>query len=284
MKVSIFIVGAAKSGTTSLHNYLNQHPNIVMSRQKESDYFSNKEILEQGLYYRKAKVHSLETYKRLFPSTENGKLYGESSVSYLFYPKVPARIKKYNPSSKIIIILRNPIKRAFSHYLMDFRLGLISESFESVFKKRSGLFFQQYFELGNYTQQVKRYFDCFKQKNVHIIWHDDFKKDIDLEMKKTYKFLGLDSFPNMDFRRAHNTFSLPKNEIIRKIYSVIWARRIFSFLLPRKLINSIKFFLFNKSHKPKLTDQLYHDIKSYYLQDICSLERLLSKNLDMWKK
>ena len=147
MKVDFFIVGAPKAGTTSLYHYLNEHLEVEMSSQKEPDYFSDDALQEQGLYYGKNRIDTLDKYNNLFVNHQ-AKLRGEGSVSYFFYDDVPNKIKKYNPDSKIIIMLRNPIDRAFSHYLMDYRLGLVSESFEDIVKKKSNhkyvnLFYQQ---------------------------------------------------------------------------------------------------------------------------------------------
>ena len=103
MKVDFFIVGAPKAGTTSLCHYLNEHPEIVMSRQKETDFFSDESLQKQGLYYGKNRVDKIEKYHNLFPTLQEKK-YGEASVSYLFYEDVPKKIKEYNSNGKIIII------------------------------------------------------------------------------------------------------------------------------------------------------------------------------------
>ena len=177
MKVNLFIVGAPKAGTTSLHHYLNEYPEILMSIIKEPDFFSDIEIQEQGLYYGSSRINNITKYNSLFSDWIDESIIGEASVSYLFYPNVPQRIKIYNDNSKIIIMLRNPIERAFSHYLMDYRLGLTSDTFEEEFDKKNTLNFQQYFLLGNYFHQVKRYLDIFGKENVHIIWYSDFKEN-----------------------------------------------------------------------------------------------------------
>ena len=109
-------------------------------------------LQKQGLYYGKNRISSMEQYHALF---EKSKVVGEASVSYLFYDDVPNKIKAYNASAKIIIMLRNLYSRAFSHYLMDYRLGLINQSFESVLAEKNRsikqeLFYQQFVRLGLY--------------------------------------------------------------------------------------------------------------------------------------
>lgn len=284
MKVGIFIVGAPKAGTTSLHYYLNEHPEILMSAVKEPDFFLEKEITDLGLYYGTTAIDTSERYHNLFSDKKDEKIFGESSVSYLYYPEVPKRIKEYNTEAKIIIMLRNPVDRAFSHYLMDSRLGLFSDKFEDVFNKKEGLKFQQYFLLGNYYEQVKRYFDEFSKENVHIIWYSDFKKDAEQEVQKAFKFMDVDSSCKVNFKTVHNSFFMPKGKIIRKIYSIVWLRKLLLFLFPFTLVTFIKSTFFTKGKKPKITNESRKIFTEYYLDDICKLEELLSINLSEWKK
>ena len=185
MKVDFFIVGAPKAGTTSLYHYLNEHPKISMSSVKEPNYFSHEELENQKLYYKSNKINSLDSYHNLFPTRDANLIYGEASVSYLFYKNVAEKIKTYNRMQKIIILLRNPIERAFSHYLMDARLGLISKSFESVVDgfettSKNKLYYQQYIELGKYYNQILNYKRLFNDKNILIIDYEDFKNKTSL--------------------------------------------------------------------------------------------------------
>ncbi len=283
MKVGVFIVGAPKAGTTSLHHHLDEHPDIVMSSRKETDYFSSNEILDQGLYYNTNPILSLEDYLNLFPSLEDDKLYGESSVSYLFYSSVADNIYKYNPSSKIIIMLRDPLHRAFSHYLMDRRMGLNSKKFDEIFDEGSGLFFQQYFEIGKYTEQIKRYISVFGREKVHIIWYSDFKKFPHGEIKSLYRFLGVDEdfIPNLG--EVHNRFFIPKNILIKNLYTSPLIRRCVKYFFGDK-ISILKRLLFQSTKKPQLSALLIDKIQDYYFDDICQLEILLDKDLSSWKR
>ena len=284
MKAEIFIVGAPKAGTTSLFHYLDAHPDIRMSSEKEPNYFSDKELSEQGLYYGTSRIDTLEKYNKLFTEKKEYQILGEASVSYLFYPEVPQRIKDYNPKSKIIIMLRNPLERAFSHYLMDYRLGLTSESFEFEFNKKIGLNFQQYFLLGNYYSQIKRYFDVFGKENIHIIWYSHFKKNTLSEVEKVFDFLNLKSTHSIDFNKIHNSFSMPKNNFIRKIYSVVWLRKLLTILIPTTCVSFLKSSLFNKGNKPAISNETRNKVSSYFEKDIENVENLLSVNLERWRK
>ena len=112
---NLLIVGAAKSGTTSLHNYLIQHPDVFMSKHKEPHFLINNEI---GLSRIPKGINKINDYSNLFLNSENYQYRGESSAMYLQFPEIAIKnIKKYlDKHVKIIIMLRNPVDRAFSGY------------------------------------------------------------------------------------------------------------------------------------------------------------------------
>ena len=288
MKVDFFIVGAPKAGTTSLYHYLSEHPQVEMSCQKEPDYFSDKAIHEQGMYYAKNRVDTLDKYESLFVQKESV-VYGEASVSYLFYENVAEDIKKYNPNAKIIIMLRNPIERAFSHYLMDYRLGLISDSFENVLAKKSKhknahLFYQQYIEVSKYAKQIQRYLDFFKKENILFIDYEDFKKNVSKTVDQVYNFLNISTEFVADINTKHNTFIMPKNKIIRLIYSFVFLRKILTFLFPIYLVKNIRVLLFKSDEKPELLKETRSLLKRIFNDDIKNLEEVLSKDYSKWIK
>ena len=132
-----------------------------MSINKEPDFFSDREIQEQGLYYGSSRINNITKYNSLFSDWIDESIIGEISVSYLFYPNVPERIKIYNDNSKIIIMLRNPIEEAFSHYLMDYRLGLTSNSFEEEFDKKDDSEFSTIFSIRKLFSTSKKIFRYF---------------------------------------------------------------------------------------------------------------------------
>ena len=285
MKVDFFIVGAPKAGTTSLYHYLNQHPDIEMSKVKEPNYFSSKSIKDQGTYYNSNIVDNYMEYHSLFNLENKTALFGEASVSYLFYHDVPVKIKKYNNSSKIIIVLRNPIERAFSHYLMDYRLGLVTQEFRHIIQKlkESGdnnLLYQQYIELGQYSEQVLRYINEFGRDNILIIDYDNFKHNNKKEVQDVYNFLGVDVGFLPDFSVNFNKFILP-NKLIYRFYSIRLIRKIVAAFLPVNMQDYIrrKFFL---SNKPVMSVQIRDQLKEVFEEDIIKLSKILDKDFKKW--
>ncbi len=121
---NFLVIGAAKSGTTALHEYLKQHPQIYMSPQKEPHFFSleGKKVDFRGPGDKREEqlnnsVTNIEDYRKLFQGVSNEIAIGESSTSYLNNPEAPERIRHYIPNAKLIAILRNPVARAYSSFL-----------------------------------------------------------------------------------------------------------------------------------------------------------------------
>jgi len=286
MKVDFFIVGAPKAGTTSLYKYLNQHQDVVMSSVKEPNYFSKEELESQDLYYASKNITDEKDYHSLFQANGEKKKLGEASVSYLFYPKVSKRIFTYNKDAKIIIILRNPVDRAYSHYKMDFRLGFVNRDFEDLVlnnNQEGSLFYQQYIDLGLYHLQVKSYIDEFGSTNVCVMFYEDLKKDRATFVNNIFSFLNLKSDSNINFNLKYNKSKLPSNNFMRYLYSISLVRKTASFLFNERLINFINKNFFRESNQ-EIESKVRHKLNQVFLNDIFMLEKLLNKDLSSWRK
>ena len=202
---NFLIVGAAKSGTTSLYYYLKEHPEICISKNiKETFFFTGKDfkdVNKESCNYGRYAVTSLERYKLLFNHCANKKVRGEVCVAYLFFYKESIQnIKKIlSDKVKIIIVLRNPIDRAFSNYLHHVRDGCEKETFEKALslekeRKRKKWWWGYYLiEAGMYYDQVKAYLENFSEVKIYL--YDDLKKDPLSLVQDIYRFLEVnDSF------------------------------------------------------------------------------------------
>ncbi len=282
-KVDFFIVGAPKAGTTSLHNSLALHPEIFMPDIKEPNFFSSDELLADQLYYREKIISSLQEYEKLY-SVAGNKIKGDASVSYLFYPLTAEKIKQYNPESRIIIILRHPIERAVSHYQMDKRLGFVNAPLEAIFAdggNNAPSYFQQYFLLGKYTDQVKKYLNVFPESQVKIFFFEEVKSDFKKVMKDTLLFLGVNNFemiPVSENQNASFDFSLP---LFTKLYRHSWIRKGLKKAIPASLASNLM-KNFSRKSKSDISEKLRIQLKEFYRDDIHELNRLLNQNLKHW--
>ena len=137
---NFLIIGANKAGTTSIYSYLKQHPQIYMSPVKEPMFFTlegknidRTEVSRQITL--KTAVNDIEDYQALFQGVSNEKAIGEASTAYLHCPWCAERIKQYIPDVKLIAILRDPIERAYSNYLMYVRWGLETLDFPEAVRQ-----------------------------------------------------------------------------------------------------------------------------------------------------
>ena len=279
MKINTFIVGFPKSGTTSLHYYLNQHPDVCMSNIKEPNFFSSNEIAE--LYYDNTVIKTMSDYIKLFDHPNN-KILGESSVSYIYYSSVAKKIFNYNNNAKIIIILRNPVDRAFSHFLMDNRLGYCNINFKEVISnpKKYPLFYQQYVDIGHYYEKIKVYIDIFKKENIKILIYEDFIKETQKYVNEVFDFLEIKRF-KVDIS-PKNSYEKPSNFILEKLYKFKILRYLFN-LLPVFLINAIKSIFFKGVSKPILDADLKSKLFNIYEYSFIKLSGLTQKDLTKWK-
>ena len=282
-----YIVGTPKSGTTSLFHYLNDHPEVFMCPVKEPNFFSYDQILQQNLYYSEKGIGIKEDYEKLFKEVSIEKAIGEASVSYLFYDKVPARIKASVPDAKIIIILRNPVDRGFSHYLMDKRLGYVDLSFEDIVYKRVdhpllALYYQQFIELGFYFEQVKRYLDIFGNEQVRVYINEDLKADITQVVQSLYDFLDVDSGHMPDLGKKYNVYQEPRNTLIRNLYSARTLRRFSRTIVPNRLIDTVKNTLLVRGEKPMLSSSTREHLNELFRMNILQTGDLIDRDLSHW--
>jgi hypothetical protein len=284
---NFFIVGAPKSGTTSLYHYLDEHPDVYMCPVKEPNYFSYNDITKQNLYYSEKGFGSKDKYESLFRGVTCEKAIGEASVSYLFYNSVPQKIKDTVPEAKIIILLRNPVDRGFSHYLMDSRLGYVDIPFEDIVNKNSThrllfLYYQQFIGLGFYFDQVKRYIDVFGENQVRIFIDEDLKSDLSAVIHSVYDFLGIDNNLMPDIKKQYNVYQKPRNTLARHLYSIKPLRQVSRTFIPTGFIDSVRNIFLAKEKKPELSIKTRKFLIELYKEDIQKLSAFIGRELSSW--
>lgn len=175
------IVGGMKCGTSSLFNYLNQHPQLSGSIYKELRYFSHNEYYSKGeKWYR-----SHFPLKKKLPA---GSLTFEASPDYLASPETPERMEKLVPDTKIIALLRNPTDRAISHYFHSIKKGWRQGKILGAMKVEDTIFKQR----GLYKKQLERYYKLFPSENILVLGSETFFENPVETLKQVYLFLGVD--------------------------------------------------------------------------------------------
>lgn len=213
---TFFIIGAAKTGTTSLHYYLSQHPEIQMSANKEPNFFSGP---ENGIPYPNKRVGDLANYERLFDPVIAVR--GEASVGYSNHPRrrgVPERIKELVPNAKFIYMVRDPVERTVSQY--HYRVAVEGER-RSLREALSDLSdpYSIYICPSLYATQIELYLRHFDQANVLVLEQADLLLDRRSVLREIFEFLSVDaSIDSSRFTEELNT----KGE--QRIYPPGYAR------------------------------------------------------------
>lgn len=281
-KTNLFIVGVPKSGSTSLHNYLNKHPAICMSKIKEPNYFTAEEIKKQNLYYKDAPlINNINEYSSIFEHN-NEKIIGESSVSYLFYPNTAKKLFNYNPKAKIIILLRNPIERSFSHYLMDFTSGYFDYKFNEIiknnFKIKDSNTYQQIIELSLYYNQIKSYYEIFDEKDILILFQEDLNKNINSTLNKICDFLEITKYSNKNDQsnKKLHAYKKPRNIFVNYLYKQQKIKSIIRNTISSNLKNKLKSLLVKEAVKPEMSNSERRYLQSLFKNDVEQLSNLIS--------
>jgi hypothetical protein len=298
MDPSFIVIGAGKCGTTSVYNYLDAHPNVFVSRVKETKFFAvmGRNIEEckftHGDHVFQNYINNRSEYFELFEDAVKYTVSGEVSPQYLASPTAALHIKDELPDTKIIAILRDPVARAFSSYRFRYSNGWEESDFHSAFMddvkgNRNQWVGGRVYHIGLYARHLKKYFDTFDRSNIHVCFYEDMVKSNQKFMNEIYEFLGVRS---LDTEFSEEKFNVtrpkyyPKNKYgscLRRL-ALQFVNRLLKAQERRPVIKcALKpFFTNSSSLSPKLREQLV----SYYLDDICELEQMLDMDLSKWKR
>jgi hypothetical protein len=284
---NFFIVGAAKAGTTSLHALLRAHPEVFMSMPKEPHHFCQVEPPFELRWHFEA-YSDPARYLKLFREANGFKAVGEGSTSNLWHPEVPGRIRERVPHARIIISLRDPIQRAYSHYLMHVREGIQNLGFYDALQEdlhRTGWEWgisHFYVEKGRYAAQVKRYLEVFGPERVTVLLFDQFQRDPRAKLLEVVRFLELDPAPaaRIDAARIHNRHRAPRGRWSRLLAGSRLSRMLGETIVPRRLGSFIyERILLKAARKPPLDPRAREFLTRIYEPEIDELERILKRDL-----
>jgi len=288
LRLDFICVGTQKAATTTLHDILKKHPDIFLPQEKETHFFDIEERYELGLDWMN---------KTFFSGYNYEKIKGEFTPEYLFYEEVPERIHSvFGEDIKIIMVLRNPVSRAFSHYLMSKRRGYEKLSFkESILTERERMVnspFERshfsYINRGLYYNQILRYFKYFKNKNILILnYEKDIKENLKDTINKIQDFLKLDRV-DLDINIKSNTAKRARLQLINDLLNnnSISKKGFKFFFRSKKLRNKIKIFI----KRINRTKNIYNlDLiekrrifNLYFKEDVNKIEGLLDEDLSHW--
>lgn len=297
---NLFIPGAAKSGTSTLHEMLNQHPEICMSYEKEP-FFMIQNDFEKNMKFYEAR------YNELFKHKPDATYFGDSSTSYMLFPNFIKRTKKYLKNDvKFIFILRNPVDRILSSFLYIKSFGSERLKFEDAILKDMHIEpnlntklpegkFKSYFQYGLYGKWLKRFYDSFDDEQVKIILFEDFKINPLSEVNDCFRFLNLSEMDSLITKKTNATRVLKhaylhenflrltggRSKIMKPVYN-IFPRKTKDFFKV-KISDFIIKITETKNSYPKLTDEQRKWLANLYKDDFVLLKQLVDKDFSLWK-
>lgn len=286
-KPNLFIVGAPKAGTTFLYHTLKKHPDIFLSELKETNYFSIDAIEQQQLFVETENIHSLAEYEKAFEPVTTEKVIGEASVSYLFYPETAQKIHSFNPDATIVVLLRNPVERAYSHYLMDYNFGYVNDDFEKVIDtnynhKYADLYYQQYIELGFYDEQIPRYVDLFGSQ-VKIYLTDQLKEGSKKVLADLFETLGIDEVDLLKKNRNSNSFKKARFPGIRYLYGNHNVKQTIKKITGSRFNAFFKRLLFEQdAQKPQMNEEIRQQLNELYAPHIKKTQQMIEQDITHW--
>jgi Sulfotransferase domain len=283
-----FIVGAAKAGTSSLYNYLVQHPDIFMSDVKEPHYFYGEVSPDTPMRREKTLGH----YLKLFEGVPDDVRAGEASTSYLYAANAPREIKQLQEDAKIIMVLRNPVDRAYSQYWNQVRDGVEPLSFEDALKaeperKRKNWWHGfLYVETGRYAEQVHRYLDVFGRDRLQIHLFEDLSQDAAEVCRKTFSFLEVDPAQLIDTERSYNRSGQVRSRLLAALLGAESIKEPVKQALPaawrRDLGDTLREL--NLKPAPKMNRNTRRQLQDTLREDILRLEDLIGRDLSGWRE
>lgn len=282
---NFYAVGGVKAGSTFLYKHLKRHPEVFLPTEKELMFFQPE----------RSDSTSLEEYRALYADGAGYKARGEITPHYLVDPNVPGRIREVEPEAKIIIVLRDPVDRAYSHYWNERRYYWDSRSFREAVRRyenesadeerrqsmpelrwRS----QNYVEEGFYYEAVRRYFDAFGREQVLVLLFDDLTRNPNAVLMRIAEHIGVDPgfFDGLDVSENPNPYRMPKSRAILFI-----ERHSLAGWIPSRLRHAVRPFVYNL-RKPHMDNETQRKLQNLYHPDISRLEELLGQKLPELRK
>jgi hypothetical protein len=301
---NFFIVGAQKAGTTSLYQYLNQHPQVYMSPIKEPFFFDHEMDSKGGVVRREFEGHrqpprftNIGEYGALFDGVRDEKAIGEATPLYIYAPGTAERIERFVPGAKSIALLRNPADRAYSAFLYALRMGVepltdFAQALrEEPFRIRNRWHYVfHYRSRGLYYQQLKRYYDVFGRERLGVWLYEDMREDPAGVAQSVFRFLEVDDTFAPDTSSKYNPAGVPASRAaraaMRATNRAVWVLR--TALPPTSGIVPLAFEMRRAvqsrvlTEPPPIDPELREELVEGYKEDILRLQELIGRDLSIW--
>lgn len=303
VKPDFFIVGAPKSATTALNDYLGQHPDVFMSPVKELHFFgTDLDFLKPARNFSSIprSPEELRFYLSFFDEALPGQVLGESSVWYLYSECAAREIREFNSGAKIIIMLRNPVDFLYSLHgqflwegnedIEDFDEALKAEDDRREGRRipsrvhfRQGLF---YSETARFVPQVSRYLDIFGQDRVLILLLDDLAADPTGVFREVLRFLEIAEDFTPEFRRVNASKTTRSKSLQDQLMRPNRLVKTLSNAVPRRIRPRVRARLIRANTKmgqrPQMDERQRKELSQFFRSEVLALQDLIKRDLSSW--
>ena len=295
---NFLMVGAAKSGTSALYAYLRQHPDIFLSDVRECEFFAleGRPLQFTGpgdaVAFRRY-ITELDRYRTLFRGVRGQRAIGECSDLYLYSREAAQRIRRLIPGARLLVLLRNPVDRAFSHFLQFVRdgrepLGSFEAALAAEPERVSAGWHPHWFlkARGLYAAQLRVYYDLFPKEQIAVHLYDDFQRDSAGVARRLFAFLGVDESFSPDTSLRYNISGVPRSRLLHAILArPLAVKDVIKPLLPAALRHRLRVQLMNRNLKPeksRMTPATRAALTEDFREDILRLQDLIQRDLSSW--
>jgi Sulfotransferase family len=290
MLPNFFVIGAYRSGTTSLNSYLAMHPQVFVPRIKEPSFFAFAAAgLESSTLVYRNSVKTRAEYEALYEDAGGFAAVGDVSPEYMTSSIAASTIRRHVPHAKLIAILRNPVERAYSDFLMyrrdgreketDFARALAMQAERAAASDPTGY----YISTGYYGEQLARFYDCFSASRIKVFLMEELQADGPGTLSQIFAFLGVDPTFIPGRLAVLNRSGVPSSMLVRKVFQyeglLAPAAR---YIVPKRLRSLVWRKLEENLERPSLSPDIRRSLAEAYAPDVELLERLTGKSCRHW--
>jgi hypothetical protein len=272
-------IGAAKCGTTSIHRYLGEHPEILVSKIKETNFFAY-----QGQTEARFRVRSWDAYRRQFAGARDERAIGEFSPLYMDSPeaarRAATRIAEALPGAKLLVSLRSPAERAYSRWVAARRSGIERRPADIAIQRGT-----RHVEPGFYRQRLQPYLELFPSEQIKIMIFEEFLEAPTAAMQEIYRFLDVDPTFEPSVEARHNRARVPRHPRLNYPWERLRRLQPRWFSAPAPLVRLNRALLERTyTEPPPLDPALRSRLLELYREEVAGMEDLLGRELTMWKR
>ncbi|PEN12617.1 hypothetical protein CRI94_13965 [Longibacter salinarum] len=276
IRPTFLICGAKKAGTTALANYLREHPDVIISHPKETNYF--RDHYEKGIEWLSAHYEHYDGETAV----------GEASVWNMYAPRAARRIHDTLPNARLIFVLRDPVSRAFSQYYYDLRCGLIEphRTFEEVVHEPQTTAERDIIEMGFYDEQLKRFTERFDREQILILLSRDLRKSTQSVLKDVARFIRVDPDKTVDEYPQYNQTRYIEKRGLYRVARALWRPvkdKVESrFPVFTDTLRSRVRALTSTQERPTISDSVQSHLSEVYTPHIKRLEKITDLDFSHW--